>query len=46
MAKDAEKDDCAAIDIYVECIGGDATKIVLVLDCKDPPKDVMSALKV
>jgi len=45
QAKDAEKDDLTSINDYIEGIGGDVTKIVQILGCDDPPKDVMSALR-
>jgi len=45
QAKDAEKEDRHSIDDYIEGIGGDVTKIVRTLDCDDPPKEVMSALR-
>jgi hypothetical protein len=43
---EAEEEDRASIDEYMQGIHGDVTKIVRVFDCDDPPKDVMSALKV
>lgn len=45
QAKDAQNEDHESIDNYIECIGGDVTKIVQILGCDNPPKDVMSALR-
>lgn len=44
--KHAEEEDNITIYSYMEDIGGDVTKIVQILACDNPPKDVMSVLKV
>jgi len=43
-AKNAKEED-RTMDYYLEGIGGDVTKIVGILGCGEPPKDVMSALR-
>jgi len=45
QAMEAEGEDRTSIDEYMKIIGGDVTKIVRVLDCDNPPNEVMSTLK-